>query len=74
MDLLPELTSSVLFFVKYALIAFIVVYTVFALIVVRQVKVMNQTLDVGFEKSIFLISVMHLVFALIVLFLAIFLL
>lgn len=74
MNLTPDITLSVLFFVKYALIAFLILYLIFATIVVKQVRVMNKTLDVGFESSLVLLSFIHLTLAVFVLFLALFLL
>lgn len=74
MNLTSEIQLSVLFFIKWGVSLFLVIYVVFALIVVKQVRVMNQTLDVGFEGVIMLISFLHLAFAVFVLFLAMFLL
>ncbi len=57
---------------KVGLILFLMMYVVFAVIVVRQVKLMTKTLKVGFELPIELIAYLHLVFSLLVLFIAIF--
>jgi uncharacterized membrane protein len=40
------------------------VYVVFALTIVKQVNHMTDTLEVGFEKQLRAISVLHLIFAL----------
>lgn len=45
----------------------LLVYLVFSLVVVRQVRIMNQTLDVGLEGVLILVSYLHLAFAIFVL-------
>ena len=39
------------------------IYIVFALVLVRQVQLMTDTLEVGFEKPIRFLSFVHLLFA-----------
>ncbi len=74
MNLNSEISLSVLFLVKWGLTAFLVIYAVFALVVAKQIKVMNATLDVGFEGPLVVLALAHVAFAIFVLFLAIFLL
>lgn len=42
-------------------------YLVFALVVVRQVKMMTSTLQLGFEGPAKMLSYIHLIFAILVL-------
>jgi len=60
-----------LIIVKYFIITFLVLYVIFALVVVRQVHLMTQTLDVGFETPIKLLSFIHLALAVAVILFAI---
>ena len=46
-------------------------YIAFAYVVVKQVKLMNETLEVGYEKLMRSISYIHLGFSFFVLFLAV---
>jgi hypothetical protein len=48
---------------KYFFLAILLIYIVFAVVVVKQVTIMNKTLDVGIETQIALISYIHLAFA-----------
>jgi hypothetical protein len=52
----------------------LVLYTIFALVLVRQVQLMTDTLVVGFEKPVRLLSVVHLLFAVAVFLLTLFVL
>jgi hypothetical protein len=45
-------------------------YLIFALVIIRQVALMTQTLDVGFEVPIKLLTYIHLGFAIVVFILA----
>jgi len=74
MDTLFQLESPVLFFIKFSLVSFLAIYLVFSLVVFKQVRVMNRTLDVGFEPTLLGIAFLHLSLAVFVLFLSIFLL
>lgn len=58
-------------FVKIALIILLSMYFIFALIVVRQVKLMTDTLQLGYEGFISLLGYAHLIFAAFVLLAAI---
>ena len=57
----------------FAIIA-LVIYVVFAFVVVRQVQLMVDTLEVGFERPIKILVAVHFVFAILVLVLAFFVL
>ncbi len=55
--------SSIWFVLKIFFIIGLLVYLIFALVVVRQVRIMNETLDVGLEGALTLLSYLHLLFA-----------
>lgn len=57
--------------IKVLILVFLLIYVVFAFVVVKQVKLMTVTLEVGFEKQLKLLSFIHLLFALAVLVFAI---
>jgi hypothetical protein len=60
MDLTTFANGSIWLLVKAAFLLGILIYIVFAVIVVRQVKIMMEALDVGFEKVIRLLAYLHL--------------
>ena len=74
MENLLGLELSLLFFVKIAIMLFLLLYIVFAGVVIRQVRVMTETLEVGFEKPIKAIALFHFLFSLLVFMIAIFVL
>jgi hypothetical protein len=57
-------SGSVWLGVKAALVIGLILYNIFALVVIKQVKNMTDTLEVGFEGVIILISWLHFIFAL----------
>lgn len=59
----PIFGISLLPFIKIAALILLGLYIVFALVVVRQVKVMTDTLQLGFEEPIKILSYVHLIFA-----------
>ena len=64
---IPILGVSVWLIAKiFASCAFLL-YIVFAVVVVRQVQLMTDTLDVGFELPLRMLALGHLIFAVIVL-------
>lgn len=66
MQELPVLGDSVWVIAKILVLIGIGVYVVFALVVVRQVKIMTETLEVGFEAPIRLFSLALLVVSILV--------
>ena len=61
--MIPVINLSILGIAKiFALIA-LAIYIVFGLVVVKQVNLMVETLEVGFEAIIKLIAWAHLIFA-----------
>lgn len=61
---LPVIGVSVWFIAKIMYLIALAVYAVFAIVVVRQVRLMVDTLEVGFELPIQVIAWGHLIFAL----------
>jgi hypothetical protein len=66
--------SALLLVFKVAIIIFLLVYVVFAGIIIKQARMMTDTLEVGFETQVKLVVFLHFLFSLLVLFLAIFIL
>ena len=67
----PVASGLVLTIAKAAVIVGLAVYIIFALVVVKQVELMNSTLEVPFEKHVRYLSLIHLLFAATVLIIAI---
>jgi len=68
---IPGMALSVWFVVKIFFLIAIGVYIVFAFVVVRQVGLMTDTLEVGFETPVRIVAWGHLLFAIGILILAI---
>lgn len=64
---IPLIGISIWFVAKIFALFALVIYLVFALVVVRQVRLMTDTLEVGFELPIRILSYLHLIFAVLVL-------
>lgn len=58
---------SIWLVVKAFAIILLLMYLIFALVVVRQVKMMTRTLQLGFEGPVTFLSYAHLIFAIFVL-------
>jgi len=67
-----QIDSTILLFIKFGMITLLSLYVIFAAIVIKQVNVMTDTLEVGFEKPIKLVSVLHFTASVIVLIFALF--
>lgn len=66
MESIPLLGISIWTIAKiFVSIAFLI-YIVFAVVVVRQVQLMTETLEVGFESALKMLALGHLIFAAIV--------
>ena len=61
--MIPFTTISVLSIVKLATLIILTIYLIFALVVVRQVRLMTDTLQLGFEGIVIFLSYLHLIFA-----------
>ncbi|KKU22183.1 MAG: hypothetical protein UX34_C0032G0002 [Candidatus Woesebacteria bacterium GW2011_GWF1_46_13] len=56
----------VAFFLYIIILVAFFLYIIFSLVVVRQVQLMTETLEVGFEAQLKTISYLHLAFAILV--------
>lgn len=65
--MIPIIGISVWPIVKIAVVIALGLYIVFAIVVVRQVQLMTDTLEVGFEGPLRFLAIMHLLFAVAVL-------
>ena len=61
-------SAEQLVFLIFRVLAYVglTVYTIFSLVIVKQVRLMTDTLKFGFEKGIKTIAMMHFIFALVV--------
>jgi hypothetical protein len=62
--MIPILDISTWEIVKWFLVFGELVYLIFAFVIIKQVRVMIETLDIGFSYPVRLISYMHFLFAL----------
>lgn len=63
-----DLTGAFLVFIKFLYVLAAILYVLFAIVMVRQVKVMGQTLTTNFSPVLRLLALLHLGAALLVLF------
>lgn len=63
MEVIPLIGISVWLAVKIFILLFLAIYIVFALVVIRQIKLMLQTLDMGLNLPIRFIGWAHFLFA-----------
>ena len=74
-DLIIENTQiTVWFAVKIAYLVLVLIYIIFSYIVVRQVRLMNDTLEVGFENVMKIASYIHFTISVLLFILAFFIL
>jgi len=64
---IPIIGLSVFPIIKIFVVFALGLYIAFALVVVRQVQLMTDTLEVGFEGPLRFLAIMHLLFAIAVL-------
>lgn len=57
------LAFSIWTIIKIFVIIFLFIYVIFSLVVIKQVSLMAQTLEVGFEKQLKFLSFLHFLFA-----------
>ncbi len=62
--------SYVLFFIKAATLILLVFYAIFALIIIRQVDLMGKTLKTNVAPVVKILAIVHAVFAILLIFLA----
>lgn len=65
--MVPVIGITIWTVLKVFLIILMAIYLIFAFVVVRQVQLMTDTLEVGFEAQLKLLSFIHLIFAIAVL-------
>jgi len=70
METIPLLGISIWFIAKIFVLIGLLLYLAFALVVLRQVQLMIETVEVGFETPIKFLAYVHLAFAVLVLILA----
>jgi len=68
MQEIPILGVSVWPFLKYGILFGFLLYIIFAVVVVRQVKLMTKTLELGHEGVIKALSLIHLIAAVLIFF------
>lgn len=66
MDIIGNLDGAFYQIAEFVIITFLGMYLIFALVVIRQINLMTKTVQVGFEKFLKLIGVLHITFALFV--------
>ncbi len=63
---IPIFEISVWLLIKIAALILLGLYLLFSLVVVRQIKLMTETLSLGFEAPIIMLGYVHLAFAVLV--------
>lgn len=61
--MIPIIGVSIWGIVKIGVLILLIIYLVFAFVIVRQVQLMTDTLEVGFESQLKFLSFMHFIFA-----------
>lgn len=61
--MIPLIGISIWGIIKGLVLIILALYIIFAVVVVRQVQLMTDTLEVGFEWQLRIISFVHLLFA-----------
>ncbi|OGM10788.1 hypothetical protein A2Z22_02790 [Candidatus Woesebacteria bacterium RBG_16_34_12] len=74
MDILKFLGVPVDLVLKTAILIALAIYLVFGYVILKQVRLMNETLEIGFENAIKIVAYIHFILILITFFLAIFIL
>lgn len=64
MDILQAVGIDIWLILKYLVLFSLFLYVIFALVVVRQIQLMTDTLEVGFETPVRFLGFFHLLFAL----------
>ncbi len=66
MNLIPFIGISIWAIAKVFVALALVLYVIFGLVVVRQVQLMIDTLEVGFETFVRMLAIGHLIFSIVV--------
>jgi hypothetical protein len=67
MDILASYPQQTFIVIKIVVVIILFLYTIFSVVLVKQVRLMTQTVQVGLDKSIKTISVVHLAASVIIL-------
>jgi hypothetical protein len=59
----PVFNEAIWVLMKYGLLAFLFLYIIFATVVIKQVSIMTQTVKMGFETFVKLLSIIHFIAA-----------
>lgn len=70
MDILPIINISIWTIAKAMVLFALGIYIVFAVVVLRQIRLMSETLKIGLEKGVRTLGVIHLLFSIAVFILA----
>lgn len=65
-ETIPQIDIQVVTIIKFMSIILLGMYLVFSLVLVRQVKLMTDTLQLGFEGTVRALAWAHLAFAILV--------
>lgn len=68
---ITQIQSSGFFAIKLAAIVLLILYVFYAFIIVRQVKLMAQTIELSMEKTIKSVAFFHFLYAIALLFYAV---
>ena len=49
--------------IKIFVLIFLGIYIIFALVVIKQISLMTQTIEIGFEKQLKILGYLHFLFA-----------
>lgn len=69
-EVLPVIGVSIWLIAKVLVLIALAIYGIFAFVVLRQIQLMTDTLEVGFEAQVRMLGISHLVFSLIIFVLA----
>jgi hypothetical protein len=69
-EVLPIIGVSVWLIAKILVLIALAIYGIFAFVVLRQIQLMTDTLEVGFEAPVRMLGISHLIFSLVIFVLA----
>lgn len=69
-EVLPIIGVSVWLIAKILVLIALAIYSIFAFVVLRQIQLMTDTLEVGFEAPVRMLGISHLIFSLVIFVLA----
>ena len=69
-EALTQVNSSILFLIKIGLLLFLFIYVIFAGVIIKQARIMTETLKIGFDSQVKLLVFVHFLASLVLFFLA----